>query len=43
MIEAQQRNIDVTPGYRFIPTQADRGVVLFNCLTEKHSSVQRTT
>ena len=35
MIEAQQRIIDVTPGWRFIATTADRGVVLFNRLVEK--------
>ena len=43
MIEAQQRNIDVTPGHRFIPTQADRAVLLFNRLTEKLSSVEKAT
>jgi phenylpropionate dioxygenase-like ring-hydroxylating dioxygenase large terminal subunit len=35
MIEAQQRNIDVTPGWRFMPTTADRGIILFNRLVEK--------
>jgi vanillate O-demethylase monooxygenase subunit len=35
MIEAQQRNIDVTPGWRFISIAADRGTVLFNRLVEK--------
>lgn len=35
MIEAQQRNIDVTPGWRFISITADRGAVLFNRLVEK--------
>lgn len=35
MIEAQQRNIDVTPGWRFISTAGDKGAVLFNRLVEK--------
>jgi phenylpropionate dioxygenase-like ring-hydroxylating dioxygenase large terminal subunit len=35
MIEAQQHNIDVTPGRRFVTTIADRGIVLFNRLVEK--------
>jgi vanillate O-demethylase monooxygenase subunit len=35
MIEAQQRNIDMTPGWRFMPTTADQGVILFNRLVEK--------
>jgi phenylpropionate dioxygenase-like ring-hydroxylating dioxygenase large terminal subunit len=37
MVEAQQRNIDATPGWRFIATTADRGVILFNRLVEKMS------
>jgi len=35
MIEAQQRNIDLAPGQRFVATTADRGAVLFNRLVEK--------
>lgn len=35
MIEAQQRIIDVTPGWRYIATAADRGIVLFNRLIER--------
>ena len=35
MIEAQQHNIDTTPGWRFTPTRNDRGVMLFNQITEK--------
>lgn len=35
MIEAQQRNIDITPDRRFIPITADRAVILFNRLVEK--------
>jgi len=35
MIEAQQHNIDITPGWRFMPATADRGVILFNRLVEK--------
>jgi vanillate O-demethylase monooxygenase subunit len=35
MIEAQQRVIDMTPEWRFMPTTADRGVVTFNRLIEK--------
>lgn len=35
MIEAQQRNIDVTPKWRFAPTTADRGILLFSRLVEK--------
>jgi len=35
MIEAQQRNIDSMPGYRFRSTTADKGVILFNRLVEK--------
>jgi len=35
IIEAQQRNIDVTPGWRFMLTTADREIVLFNRIVEK--------
>jgi len=35
MIEAQQRNIDASPGQRFRPTSADQAVLLFNRLVEK--------
>jgi vanillate O-demethylase monooxygenase subunit len=35
MIEAQQRNIDMTTAWRFMPTANDKGVILFNRLTEK--------
>jgi hypothetical protein len=35
MIEAQQRNIDLTPGMQFAALASDRGVALFNRLTEK--------
>jgi phenylpropionate dioxygenase-like ring-hydroxylating dioxygenase large terminal subunit len=35
MIEAQQRNIDTSPGARFVPTSADRGIVLFNRIVDR--------
>jgi hypothetical protein len=35
IIEAQQRNMDSTAGWRFMPTTADKGVILFNRLIEK--------
>jgi phenylpropionate dioxygenase-like ring-hydroxylating dioxygenase large terminal subunit len=35
IIEAQQRNIDVTPNSRFMPIAADKGLILFNRLIEK--------
>jgi vanillate O-demethylase monooxygenase subunit len=35
MIEAQQRNLDMTPGWRFVPTAADHGAILFNRLLER--------
>jgi phenylpropionate dioxygenase-like ring-hydroxylating dioxygenase large terminal subunit len=35
MIEAQQSNIDLTPGYRFRATTADRGVVAYNRLVSR--------
>jgi phenylpropionate dioxygenase-like ring-hydroxylating dioxygenase large terminal subunit len=42
MIEAQQHNLDATPGFRFISTSADRGVILFNRLTEALSRLEKT-
>lgn len=35
IIEAQQRNIDITPGWRFTPTTADRGIALFNRIVQR--------
>jgi len=35
MIEAQQRNLDVSPGWRFTPFAADRGIAVFNRVVEK--------
>jgi len=37
MIEAQQRIIDATPGWRFVATTADQGATLFHRLVEKLS------
>lgn len=41
MIEAQQRVIDATPSPHMMPTTADRGVTLFNRLTEKLARAER--
>jgi len=35
MIEAQQQILDSTPGWRFIPTRNDRGVLFYNQILEK--------
>jgi phenylpropionate dioxygenase-like ring-hydroxylating dioxygenase large terminal subunit len=34
MMEAQQRNLDTKPGWRFIPMSTDRGLVMFNQIVE---------
>jgi phenylpropionate dioxygenase-like ring-hydroxylating dioxygenase large terminal subunit len=43
MIEAQQRIIDTSPGWRFIATSADRGVVLYNRLVETLAREESTS
>ena len=42
MIEAQQHNIDATPGWRFTPTRNDRGVMLFKQIIEKLAREEST-
>jgi len=42
MIEAQQQSIDSTPGWRFIPTINDRGVMLFKQIVEKLAREEST-